>query len=450
MGYNKKVLGDLLQKILAHTTKDPVSMKEHGRLRTLCGAGTTISMGGGDSALVAEVAESAGPTLSILTDGCNAWEEFIDEAIKDPSVALSIGRKAIDDQIGNCVKKLFGQQLSQLDWAQLVRSEILQPLKSEVILRTCFVPIINIDIAEEFRLGQTSLVTRDHASLFVEKYLQEHRYGGATDEAKAHQKLLAENIFRDALQESASFARVDIEVHAKHAYELSLSLAKRELSVLRAFTYLLQPFSLRSYCYLPMEASAGIAICPSFESAPGHHSFTIPHQRYGHLGKFSLNKLTIAHLNENCGFQVLCDILKKPHEVQNSFEAAVIRSFDRVGRAVLATTNDDEFAGYAIALERLLVKDGDESTTEKIAERLALWVGGTTESRTSLYSRMKKLYGIRSKIVHAAYVGVTDQECQELYRAVITGLIRALLRSGDFDSHDKYTDHLNKLKFGPT
>lgn len=448
MGYNKSRLGDLLKLILEHTVPGAASLDSHSRIRTLGGAGTKISVESAQGTFAGELPDGAGPTLSILQDGCIALEDFIDEALQEPRLAATVGRKAIDNQLLDYIRKVQGVAPANADWAQVVRKEIIQPLSNDVIRRACFVPIINIEIAEEFDLGQVKIVPRSHVEKFIHMYFDEHQFGGANEAEKTSQRKMAEHIVQHPLGQSPVFGRVEIDVHRTHAFSVAFDIVRREISVLRAFSSLLHHSSLSAYCYLPSESTVGNLMCLSFETDPPHHSFQFPGERYGHLAPFQLDASRIAHLREHCGLATLTEILKKPVDKQNTFETALIKCFDRVGRAVIATRMDDTFLGYAIALERLLIRDGESSTTERLADRLVFWIRKTPESRRHLLRTIKRLYDIRSKIVHAAYLGVTTSECQDMYLIIMDCLVQGAIRSNEFPSHQSFTEHLEHLKFG--
>ena len=59
------------------------------------------------------------------------------------------------------------------------------------------------------------------------------------------------------------------------------------------------------------------------------------------------------------------EILFRPADKRNSLETVLIDSFQALGRAVVAPTNELFFLGCTIALERLLIPDGEQTTTER-------------------------------------------------------------------------------------
>ena len=67
----------------------------------------------------------------------------------------------------------------------------------------------------------------------------------------------------------------------------------------------------------------------------------------------------------------------------------------------------------AIALERLLIVDSEETTTERISLRLPMLIAKRLDHRLAIQKSIKRLYAVRSKIVHTGYIGVTEAEADE-------------------------------------
>jgi hypothetical protein len=89
-------------------------------------------------------------------------------------------------------------------------------------------------------------------------------------------------------------------------------------------------------------------------------------------------------------------------------------------QAVDADSAEEKFVNLAIALECLLIGDeGKEryastaSITQKIGERVAFLLGDDLDSRVSFEDKAKKLYGLRSAIVHTG-ASITHYELAQM------------------------------------
>lgn len=102
---------------------------------------------------------------------------------------------------------------------------------------------------------------------------------------------------------------------------------------------------------------------------------------------------------------------------------------------------------YINALECLFTS-GNTELSHRVSERVALLLGQNLEERMALYSRVKKAYGIRSKVVHGLAFSKKDQSLEEL-SIHMDNMIRSLLteygsffNSNDVDLDKKFLELL--------
>lgn len=96
---------------------------------------------------------------------------------------------------------------------------------------------------------------------------------------------------------------------------------------------------------------------------------------------------------------------------------------------------------YINALECLFTTDNSE-VSHKVAERICFLLGDSKEERIELYKKIKKAYGIRSKVVHGSVFSDKDIDL-ELISTNLDDIVRKLLveHSDFFNVND---DELNK------
>jgi hypothetical protein len=142
------------------------------------------------------------------------------------------------------------------------------------------------------------------------------------------------------------------------------------------------------------------------------------------------------------------EILDKPGEQRNSFEAVILQAFQSLGRAVVAPTMDMGFLGCTIALERMLIADGEEATTERWSDRLAVVMERDSARRQIIIKRAKQLYNLRSRIVHAGYSGVSDVDARLMERWALTVILIALGRHKEISSHSEFCRTIDPREIG--
>lgn len=75
-------------------------------------------------------------------------------------------------------------------------------------------------------------------------------------------------------------------------------------------------------------------------------------------------------------------------------------AMDRLGKAQIRQDDGDSAIELSIALESLLGDEDPHEMTHKIAVRAACLIGGSSEVRLQTYRVTKRIYDIRSKMVH--------------------------------------------------
>ena len=122
------------------------------------------------------------------------------------------------------------------------------------------------------------------------------------------------------------------------------------------------------------------------------------------------------------------------------------------GKAVNSDSIEDQFLFFTIAIESLLVGDESEgkfssqgSITQKISERTAYLIGTTFDERLETEIETKKLYGIRSKIVHTGARAATEDviRIENLCRNLIFGF-----STKNFASQDAYLKWIKTNQYG--
>ena len=179
----------------------------------------------------------------------------------------------------------------------------------------------------------------------------------------------------------------------------------------------------------------------------GDSTFQLENESTGPLMPFNLNDEKITHLGERCGFRDGAAILQKHESDWTSLESVVIQASQALGRSVVASSVDESFLGCTIAVERLLIQDGIDTTVERFSDRLALLLGGSKEVRESISKTAKRLYDLRSKIVHKAFAGITDDDYRIMENWAISCLIEALQTRQSEESHAEFCRTINARKF---
>lgn len=171
------------------------------------------------------------------------------------------------------------------------------------------------------------------------------------------------------------------------------------------------------------------------------------HQRQS-LIAFAVNETNIRQLNEHCCFQKIQKILATPPDKREDIENIIIQALQAIGNSVVAPTIDMKFLNCTIALERLLIAEGEETTTERFTDRLTLILSNDPQSRLRIREKAKDLYNKRSKMVHAAFFGVEREDYQLFENWAIGMLVYLLKNYSKYRSHKHFCNTTDELKYG--
>jgi len=104
---------------------------------------------------------------------------------------------------------------------------------------------------------------------------------------------------------------------------------------------------------------------------------------------------------------------------------------------------EDRWIDYFVSLESLYSKSSESTeVTHRIATRVSKALADTFEDRMKLNKKMKKWYGIRSRIVHGTQVSLNQREVQEVGEVVRKSL-KWFMNQKEYADHDKIIDELD-------
>jgi hypothetical protein len=446
MGYDKKKLACLLRVIYDHTTTNPDAIQGDGPLMVVGGRGSTVSIASAKGVMLqSTIDESAGPSIVVRAGGVAAFEEFLDETVKDEEINEFVGRDAIAKHVKSFLQSTDGKlPVEPLD--EVIRFKILKPLREDIHAWVAFLPVVNLVVKCPLTLGSVEFVAREAAQKESSDFIQTHRHqlAGTEDEQDQQKNGLLNAIDRFAKQ-SHGYAKVSFRAHEGNVGNVSTNVALVALNVLRSHTHLFSSHSQRAFFGLPVEMSRGNWQRVAY--SPGRRLHLLDSST-GPLIPFELNHSTIRHLQEKCHLDLVQEILMKPANKRNSLEAVLLDSFQALGRAVVAPTTDLFFLGCTIALERLLIRDREETTTERWSDRLAIVVSDDPEERDNIIRRAKRLYDERSRVVHAAYSGVSCEDAELMEWWAIMAILKTLGQHKNYSSHEAFCQSVDPRTIG--
>ncbi len=147
-----------------------------------------------------------------------------------------------------------------------------------------------------------------------------------------------------------------------------------------------------------------------------------------------------------CAFDRVESLLEKN---RNVVEELLLTAVRWAGRATVARTREESFLLFAIALECLVLPTDKDELRYRLSQRVAQLCGEDMDQRLELAKRTKKLYDVRSKIVHSGHYEVTEDERDEIRIAARVVILR-LLTDPDVEKYgklDKLHEYFERLTF---
>ncbi|MCC6125721.1 MAG: hypothetical protein IT426_12210 [Pirellulales bacterium] len=436
MGYDKNRLADLLKKIYKFTVEGADIQESPCRYRIIGGSGTKISFATENGSFEGMIPEGRGPTLTILPEGMSAYDEFVYELQKDEEFRYTIGSGAVEEQLKSYLQHTNGQLPSNEDIKDIVRYKIIKPLRDGIQSWISFIPVINLVVTAPLELGDVTFVSQETALSESQDFIQEHQFAGDEERQEEQRHVISEQLLNGNNQYSA-FAKVLVRCHENRAAEVAADKALISLNIIRSHIHLFHVYNDKSLIGLPSELPQGY--WQAISLSPGDkHTFHVQNIVAGPLLPFVLDAQKKDHLTNTCGLKIIQDILALSSEKRNTLQSAIIQAFQALGRAIVAPTVDMRFLGCTIALERMLIRDNEETTTERWSDRLAVVLSKDVEQRRRIVQRAKKLYELRSRIVHAAYSGVSESDARTMERWAVGLILCTLGRQHEFTSHEEF------------
>lgn len=148
------------------------------------------------------------------------------------------------------------------------------------------------------------------------------------------------------------------------------------------------------------------------------------------------------------GFERLLTWFEENRTQSNTVEGRICRSTHWYSKAINAETCEEQFVDLTTALESLLVSDEAKnpreqhgSISQKLATRLAFLLESETDARLKLAREVKKLYGLRSRIVHSG--GSISIEQLDRWNIIVYQAILSFIVS-DFRNWDEFLDWIER------
>jgi hypothetical protein len=156
-------------------------------------------------------------------------------------------------------------------------------------------------------------------------------------------------------------------------------------------------------------------------------------------------------LDEEAGYKYVWDIASSNN--LNKFQKRILLAIEWIGQSIAEPLPQSAFLKSAIALEIIFTYSENTIITpsilNQISEGAALILGEETKERLEIEAKVKKLYGLRSAIVHSGNKNISESDYHNMLgisRAVVAKLLtsKALI---NIESVEKLYELLKSTKY---
>jgi len=371
--------------------------------------------------------------LHLSDEGEEAIDNFVQEAVQDFTLATRAG----EDLIRQVVQRYLTDAARPLGPVTIVERELFAPLLAEVRTWICFVPLVNMQVSTRFSVGPAEYVPKETARRYTERFLR--RTG-----AKQNMRYFAETALKGIEESEVSAClQLTFEAHPDAVTMAALHWASNGINLIRAFTSMFYRHGDRAYFGTPSEVTGGLWSSLAFGNALNPSVVMLRQHRHVHR-PFVLSREMVSELRA-VGFGKLLRMAALP-KTQGATATAVWKCLQVVGSSVTHQSHHRGLSDCVFALDHLL--SAESSSSAKIAERFAQLLGNNKRERIDYDIRCRRLYHLRSEIVHAGRTDVGEEDRREAESFAVSAAMKMLKMSTRFSKRLELCNHLTGLRFG--
>ena len=439
----------LLYKIIHNTVSvDNVSVGKYTKKLYVAGSDSSMTItqpGALPLSMGADPNAKLGPSFYIVDDGYDAMNHFYEEINQDAIVRTKVGRKAVEEAIVALVRKHENGDKPKQNALEVESRSLLATLHALVEERQATVPIENLVLSgmDELMVGKVMFRSRSKTMPLLQEKLSE-ALSNKSEADRVSTKHLFESTIFPHYNSTPTCAEVTLDAEQSRVAELVDSEVDASLNLLRCYTHLLFPRDSRAFIGLKGAVSESTRPYVDFTK----DAFHVHLQKVGMFFPYEVTPDVLQNLVQYCAFNELSGVLKKQETDRTELERVIVTAIRWLGRSITASDVPEQVLSLAIALERLMIPDNDRSAkAESLAQRLAFLVGEDTDGRMSIFDQGKKLYRLRSDVVHDGRVQVPVADIQALETYSCLALVKMAQRLQDWQTHSDFMYWAKKQVF---
>jgi len=267
---------------------------------------------------------------------------------------------------------------------------VFRRCERNVAIQEVWLPLVDIRVAFEIRIGRVSLKPVTHAD-----------WRRWVSEWQSRQPVAIPDLRRFLLGvESEGITVVTCRVTAEpiRAIEIALKEVEAVLDVLRYYSPSNRYPAMPAYCSIAgreqIDKPKHLIIQNAVLVSAGT---TVASMRAQHA--WPINEDLISKMKE-VGFDTLVALLDTPTTARSELQNDFFRALTIYSKSCIAQSLTEKLLYAVLTLECVLLQDESESLQKHIGERMAFMIGKSLDHRIAIAANYKKAYALRSGVVH--------------------------------------------------
>lgn len=222
------------------------------------------------------------------------------------------------------------------------------------------------------------------------------------------------------------YAHVDVQaIDSKSAMEQGSVVVQRHLLIMNALLSESPPSYVRlSQSFSATHSATFVEVSEAVSGIEGSK------HRQSQLLSRRINRTDIESHVARIGASRLARLL----DFTNRFTRRVSSALEIAGSACVSTESYVSFLLLAVALESAVMGNQNSGEiTHQLAVRAAFLFSKTLKGRLRLYTRLKKLYAVRSKVVHSGLVQISEGDLEAM-RHICLACLGSLIMFPEFEA----------------
>ena len=308
---NKKVLRDYLRSMVRHiVAPNEIGVGKHLNERLFPGDDSTARInleGLGSVTFKPDPNLQVGSSFGLKDEGSVAFQDFISEVQKDPTIGQKVGTKSIENSVAALLRNLRANESASDDDVDKAIRQTLKLLRGQVRQYTTIAPVDNLVFENLSELAVGKVKFRLFSTVQqkgLENLTNITNTASMSEEQKTEQIKLLKETYETVFTPTRVCAEVTVEAEASRLHDLTTSEVDASLNLLRCYSNVFFDQAFRVYIGLRGDVLP-LSWRPTLGFAESDTSYTFDFHSKGSLKPYVISPESVKALKSDLAFALL-------------------------------------------------------------------------------------------------------------------------------------------------